>query len=576
MEKFTHSLIEIHSNYAWDAEKTLRAMDFAVANEMTGVSFHRNDFVDQLLFPSNYIAPMSRNEYSNISEIYDELYRKMYKYDPTRRDVPYKKGLYFRYILREAAKRGLEVYIENKEINYLDCIDELYPELRKNGAVCVTNPFLLDYVKYKYQEFFRLYHGVAGIITSTATGESKASITANRCQCERCQDYSAEKWHTDVIMAMYEPIKAAGSKLIVRDFVFNSDAHKDISDAMEKLPSDIIYSLKNTPHDYYPTFPDNPRIGKSKGHEQWIEYDTMGQYYGLGVGISIMDEDIRHRIENAKSKGVSGILVRTDWEAIDGHSVFETPNLINLFAVAAIDKNADVDKIEIYRSWLEYKNFFKKGISSQEKDRAAAFVAKGLDMTWPVLSRTAFVNDCVFNDSSEFPSSIEHAFWLAEEKNSLKDWDKSKEDALSVKDLGILRKNLSEKDMALDLMNHIVSHFSSYDPGLNAACCKFLDSFVKADYLYTKTYRDLVYCILLAKFFKEDTRDRSFDEEAKLKLREAFGALKDDDYRIGEIFRTTDWYYIIYIVLDQDRIDCAIEKIKESIEEAGIAKEIFK
>ena len=118
MEKFTHSLIEIHSNYAWDAEKTLRAMDFAVANGMTGVSFHRNDFIDQLLFPSNYIAPMSRNEYSNISEIYDELYRKMYKYDPTRRDVPYKKGLYFRYILREAAKRGLEVYIENKEINY--------------------------------------------------------------------------------------------------------------------------------------------------------------------------------------------------------------------------------------------------------------------------------------------------------------------------------------------------------------------------------------------------------------------------------------------------------------------------
>ena len=69
---------------------------------------------------------------------------------------------------------------------------------------------------------------------------------------------------------------------------------------------------------------------------------------------------------------------------------------------------------------------------------------------------------------------------------------------------------------------------------------------------------------------------RSFDEEAKLKLREAFWALKDDDCRIGEIFRTTDWYYIIYIVLDQDRIDCAIEKIKESIEEAGIAREIFK
>ena len=53
---FETSLIEIHSNYAWDFEKVMRAMEFAHKNGMTGLAFHRNDFVDQLLYPTKYIG----------------------------------------------------------------------------------------------------------------------------------------------------------------------------------------------------------------------------------------------------------------------------------------------------------------------------------------------------------------------------------------------------------------------------------------------------------------------------------------------------------------------------------------
>lgn len=575
MDKFSHSLIEIHSNYAWDAEKTLRAMDFAAENGMTGVAFHRNDFVDQLLFPSKYIAKMKREEYDNITAIYDEVYRTMYKYDPTRRDVPYKKGLYFRYILREAQKRGLEVYIENKEIYFLDFLDELYPSIRKNGAICPTNPFFLDYVRFKYEEFFRLYKGVAGIITSTATSESRTSISVNRCTCERCRNTRADKWHTDVIMAMYEPIKAAGAKLIVRDFVFNAAAHAEISKAMENLPSDITYSLKNTPHDYYPTFPDNPRIGTSKNHAQWLEYDTMGQYYGLGVGIAVMTEDIRHRIRNAKEKGVSGILVRTDWEAIDGHAVYETPNLINLFALTAIDKDINANEEDIFDSWLRYKGFYKEGLGEADRAEAVESVRKVLSRTWDVLRHTAFINDCVFNDSSEFPASIEHGMWLAEEKNSLKDWLKSKENALSVKDLGILKSNLKEKDDALALIRELESNLGGITDGINEKGKVFIASFVKADVLYTKTYRDITYAVLLTRFFMEDARDRSFDSVAKRLLKDALCALEKDKADLEALFSNTDYYYIIYIVLDPERIAHFVSNIKEHLENTEVGKEVL-
>jgi len=34
---------------------------------------------------------------------------------------------------------------------------------------------------------------------------------------------------------------------------------------MDALPGDIAYSMKNTPHDYYPTFPHNPASARCQG-----------------------------------------------------------------------------------------------------------------------------------------------------------------------------------------------------------------------------------------------------------------------------------------------------------------------
>ena len=561
---FETSLIEIHSNYAWDFEKVMRAMEFAHKNGMTGLAFHRTDYVDQLLYPTKYIGgPKEKELYSNLTEAYDQVYRTMYKYDPTRRDNPYKKGLYFRRVLHEAKKRNLEIYIENKEINYLDCMDELYPFLRKNGAVCPSEPFLLEYVNFKYRELFATFPDIAGIITSTATGESKTSFASNRCNCELCQKKKASDWHKDVIMAMYEPIHAAGKKLIIRDFVFDSTAHKDISEAMDQLPKDIIFSLKNTPHDYYPTFPHNPRIGKMPGRQQWIEYDTMGQYYGQGIGVSIMAEDIRYRFRFAKENGVSGLLVRTDWEGIDGHAVFETPNLLNLFLVAQTNRDLNAPAEEAYDRWLCYRKFYADNISIPERRQAIQQVMNVYGNTFEILRRTAYVHDCVFTDSSEFPASIEHGMWLAEEKNSLKDWLPSKATALDVENVENLKSILREKDQALELIRQAVKSADDLGDGLNSEGKRFVRYTISCDQLYVEAYRYITYGIFLTRYFMLPKEKRKREDElwAKPLLENALNGLTEMSRKLNELFETTEYYYMVYVVLDGERVATVRENL---------------
>jgi hypothetical protein len=92
------------------------------------------------------------------------------------------------------------------------------------------------------------------------------------------------------------PLKNRGKRLVVRDFIYTKEEQEQFAEALKVIPQEVVLSLKNTPHDFYPTFPDNPLIGRVGERPQWIEYDVNGQYFGWGVVPSIMFDDIEHRL----------------------------------------------------------------------------------------------------------------------------------------------------------------------------------------------------------------------------------------------------------------------------------------
>src|ERR1035441_95612 len=115
---------------------------------------------------------------------------------------------------------------------------------------------------------------------------------------------------------MYEPIQRAGKTLVVRDFAYNKADQNLVMDAVESVSPNIVAALKNTPHDYYLTFPNNPRIGHVGNRRQWIEFDVWGQFYGCGLFPCSVVEDFQRRLTYDREHGAVGAFFRTDLEGM--------------------------------------------------------------------------------------------------------------------------------------------------------------------------------------------------------------------------------------------------------------------
>ncbi len=417
MVPFKFRALEVHSSYAWDFRWIRKALGFIRAQGLNALVLHRNDIVDQVVYPAKFFGGSEAPR--NIFERYQEIHRALYKYTPTRRSGPYLRRDYLKRVVDLAARDGIAVWLENKELTFPDIFLELNPQLVKDGHVCPNDPFWWDFIDRKYVELFQDIPGIAGIITAPGTGESRLAISSNRCQCELCQGVMPTQWYTKLLLIMHRPIRTAGRELAVRDFVFDRKAHDELAQAMRALPDDVIISFKSTPHDYYPTFPDNPRLGQVGAHRQWLEYDCMGQYFGWGVAPAIMIEDMRGRLSRGAALGVEGMILRTDWESLDGHTAFDTPNRINLHAGAALLRDLDAPAPTIFRAWLEETGQLRADASESERADATAWAERLLGGSWEITRRALYLNDCVFSDATLFPVSLAHAWWLAEEKNSL-------------------------------------------------------------------------------------------------------------------------------------------------------------
>lgn len=563
-QSFEVRALELHSQYAWDYNWIINTMDFMKDLDFNTLVLHRNDFIDLIIYPGKYFG-YEEKAGDTIFETYSHIFRKLYQYTPTRRSGPYQRRAFLKRVLEQAKRRGIDVYIENKELYFPDILLEFYPNLVHDGHICATDPFWLEFLQVKYRDFFREFPEVAGIITAPATGESRVSIKSNRCQCERCRCTRKEDWFDNVLRAMYAPIHEAGKTLVVRDFVFDPQAHGEIAGVMERLPEDVVISLKNTPHDYYPTFPDNNRIGNVGNHRQWIEYDAMGQYFGWGVAMADLTGDYRKRMCYAREKGATGVVIRTDWESLDGHTAFGTPNRINLYAGAMLAADPGVSDRDIYLRFLRSENWLKDGLTPEETGEAARWFGRLMGGTWEATRRMLYVQGCVFSDSSLMPVSFAHAFWLAEEKNSLKAWDPSKADALAP-DREHLEAALAEKKEAVERVTALCALSGEPPAGIRPEKAGELARRFGIHREYAEMYAAAVSALMLTRYVRETEEDRNSEYYRAIcwKRRQAVEALADWEIRLRRMAVETDYTpHTVYTLMDGDRMRCLYRDLRE-------------
>ena len=209
--------------------------------------------------------------------------------------------------------------------------------------------------------------------------------------------------------------------------------------ACEEISDDIIIALKAQPHDYYPTFPTNPEIGHTGNLREYIEFDTWGQYFGMGIAPMSLVEDIKERLEICYEKGAEGVWFRTDWELIHDASVHATPSLVNLYAGAMLSNNLDTDLDDIYRIWTAEGLYspMKCASCSQVPVKPSNPLAYErlrdfMKASWKAFAKAAYIRGHQYLESDQPPYTLDKAFEIMTVIHSRDDWDEGASERVAV------------------------------------------------------------------------------------------------------------------------------------------------
>ena len=433
MKDYTFRAMEIHDfTQIWNLDEIRRRLDFMVKNNMNAMVFHEPGIEDKIVFPAKFLGGSGNPEsyYDAFLEVDHQILNHA-----LRENLNLNRRDYINHVIREAKEAGVDIYFENKELWFSDFVLKYKKELMQaDGTICPSNPFWYEeFLPYKYKELFLALPDLAGIICSIGTGEARLAISNTfACGCERCKNLDPVEWYKNMIMAMYKPFKDAGKKLIIRDFIYTKAEQERFQKAFIDMPEEIILSLKNTPHDFYPTFPDNPLMGHVGSHPQITEYDVNGQFFGWGVQPSAMLSDIKRRLRYGKEHQVTGFLARTDWEGVQDWTCFDNLNMVNLYAIAAYAENENTSEEEIYLRWLQGEHMLDERLSPGQLKTCVQTVKEIMDETWPIVEKTNFVNGCLFSNDSCMHLTPEQFTFIGGTHHSLSEWDPEKKDALEM------------------------------------------------------------------------------------------------------------------------------------------------
>ncbi|MCE1197262.1 hypothetical protein LWX53_12305, partial [bacterium] len=355
--------LELHGKAFWSHRSIGQALETVLRYGLNALILHESDFTTEFLYP-----------------------RPLFDPDATWEGAPVRRGenalqnnqAYMRDILKKARRAGVEVWIENVELTFPDELLERKPELLVDGKVCPTHPYWVEFLREKYLDLAKTYPGIRGLIVSAGSPEGRAALSQKKCGCPRCSATSLASWYEDLLSAIHGALASQEMGMAVREFSYTANHQEAIAEAMARLPDDLISCVKVTPHDFYPTFPDNPLIAKESRNARWIEYDTMGQFYGWGAFPCLMGADIERRLVHAGRHGVEGVVLRVEWERVNDWWSLDTPNRMNLHAAAAAARGSPMAAAALFSDWLDEESI---DIASETTALVPAF----LEDTWNIM-----------------------------------------------------------------------------------------------------------------------------------------------------------------------------------------------
>ena len=435
--------LEIHSRRMWDWKSVSTAFSLMEKLNLNLLIFHQDKLQDAVVWPDKYFPMDVRTYQRTIQGVHERAV-----FLPTARD-------YLKNVAAEAKKRNIKFFFEVTEIEYGEGLAEIHPEiLGENGTVCPTSPFWWEFLRTKYDELFDIIPGLDGVIVSPGTFESKLSIAMGTCDCPSCANTTPMEWYTKLISSMYEPIQSHGKTLVVRDFSYSKANQNLVMDAVQSVSPNIVAALKTTPHDFYMTFPNNPRIGHVDGNRQWIEFDCWGQFYGCGLFPCGIAEDMQRKLIYDRAHGATGAWFRTDLESMTGESDFNSFNLLNLVAGALLSQSTMQNIDDIYHAWLQtglFDALVPESLESAPVPIPPAYLTRlrnFMKASYAVALKTYYVRGFMFYVNGRFFDNVDNALFYMKVHAGLEDWEPGANNRIEPTEENIAAI-IAEKDEAL-------------------------------------------------------------------------------------------------------------------------------
>lgn len=225
---------------------------------------------------------------------------------------------------------------------------DYYPDRFKTGprgTLDLDDPVFWEWFKDDYREMMALVPQADGLvltfIETGARAEHQYSATMTAAQkLARVIDNVAE-------VVIHE----LGKKLYVRTFAYSDREYNVTVGSINHVKSqDIVLMMKETPHDFFLTHPNNRLIG-SIDRPTIVEFDFGNEFNGQGVIANTWVDHVVKRWSELKTRpNVVGYVARTDRYGTT--TAIDRPSEILLHTLKCLDEDRYADVDAIYDSFI--------------------------------------------------------------------------------------------------------------------------------------------------------------------------------------------------------------------------------
>jgi hypothetical protein len=224
-----------------------------------------------------------------------------------------------------------------------------YPDPFKTGpegTLDLDNPAFWEWYKQDYREMLDLVPEIDGLIlTFIETGAHAERQHSVRMKTNEEKLAAVVNAVADIV------IRERKKKLYIRTFAYSEEEYANIIGCLKHIESDeIVLMMKETPHDFFLTHPNDPFIGKVN-NPTIVEFDTGNEYNGQGIIANTWPEYVMKRWKDfMKRPNVIGYVARTDRYGTTGS--VGTANEILLYTLKRTAENPGITAEQVYDEFI--------------------------------------------------------------------------------------------------------------------------------------------------------------------------------------------------------------------------------